>query len=132
MFDRIPGLESQLQKLYEQLEGLENVKINAPDEEKVRLQQRIDEKWKEIHIKEDDYFKELARQVKRNDLADESSTVISGDLLDAFEAIQPIDNDNAVNIKLKQILDELKKPDSLVSAKLKTAFPLIPGTDIIR
>ena len=58
MFDRIPGLESQLQKLYEQLEGLENVKINAPDEEKVRLQQRIDEKWKEIHIKEDDYFKD--------------------------------------------------------------------------
>jgi hypothetical protein len=126
MSDRTSQLQNQLKLLYDQLDGLETTKITAPDEEKVRLGQRIDAKWKEIREKDGDYVRSLAQQIKRSDdLPEAIALTIVGELVDELELIQP--KTDEMRSMLQEILAELQKPGVPAAAKLKVAIPLVPG-----
>jgi hypothetical protein len=124
MVDRISQLETQLKLLYGQLYGLETTKITSADEEKVRLQQRIDAKWKEIREKDGEYVRALSQQIKRQDLPDDVAQIVVGEFVDQIELIQP--HDEAMKLMLQQILEELRQ-GTPAAAKLKVAIPLVPG-----
>jgi hypothetical protein len=125
MADRISQLQTQLQLLYGQLDGLETTKITSPDEDKVRLQQRIDAKWKEIREKDGEYVKSLAQQLKRQDFPEDVAEVVVGELVDEIELIRP--HNEEMKLMLEQILVELHKPGTPAAAKLKVAIPIVPG-----
>jgi hypothetical protein len=128
MSDRTSQLQNQLKLLYDQLDGLETTKITAPDEEKVRLGQRIDAKWKEIREKDGDYVRSLAQQIKRSDdLPEPFAETIVGELVDELELMEPIAKTDEMRSMLQQILVELQKPGVPAAAKLKVAIPLVPG-----
>lgn len=110
MSDRTSQLQTQLKMLYDQLDGLERAKVMSRDEDKVMLQQRIDQKWKEIREKDCDYVRSLAQQIKRSeDLPETIAQEVVGELVDELEMMQSSAKNDEMRSMLQQILAELQK-----------------------
>ena len=127
MVDRLADVQNNLNMLYEQLSGKEKALLLAEESEKTRIEQQIRLTWERIHHYEHEYTRTLSQQVKRQALPETVAETVTAELVDEIEVLTPLQQGDNVKTLLQQILQELQKPDSPASAKLKVAIPLIPN-----
>jgi hypothetical protein len=125
-FDRLADIQANLTNLYEQLAGKENAFILAEEAEKTRIQQQIRKTWQDIHRFEHEYALTLSQQIKRQALPEPLAETVTAELVDEIEILAPLESRDEIKELLRQILQELQKPGTPASAKLKVAIPLIP------
>ena len=127
MVDRLADVQNKLNMLYEQLSGKEKALLLAEESEKTRIEQQIRLTWERIHRYESEYTITLSQQVKRQALPEPVAETVTAELVDEIEVLTPLQHHDDVKTLLQEILQELQKPDSPASAKLKVAIPLIPN-----
>jgi hypothetical protein len=128
--DRLLHLQTEVQGYYEQLAGKETARRQAPQEDKVRIQQQIRELHKELGSVERDYWLRWKSEASGLIIADADADVLVGELLPEVESLElsPTVQANAQMVKLLQeIKAELTKPGIPGSGKLKATIPLLPG-----
>ncbi|MBD2055313.1 hypothetical protein H6F88_04615 [Oculatella sp. FACHB-28] len=126
-FDRLADVQANLTTLYKQLAGEERAFLLAEEAEKVRIQQKIDLTWQRIREFEREYAITLSQQIKRHELPEPVAETVTAELVDELEILTPLQRQDDIKALLQQILEELQKPDTPASAKLKVAIPLIPN-----
>jgi hypothetical protein len=125
--DRLADVQERLERLYKLLKGLERAKDGADRADKGRVQLQIDEHWLEISQVEREYTQRLVQQVQRHEVPEPLAEIVVGELVDEIELMQSPERDDVTQKILAQILEELKRPGALASAKLKVAIPIIPN-----
>jgi signal transduction histidine kinase len=125
--DRLADVQERLERLYKLLKGLERAKDGADRADKGRVQLQIDEHWLEISQVEREYTQRLVQQVQRHEVPEPLAAIVVGELVDEIELIQSPERDDVMQKLLAQLLEELKRPGTLASAKLKVAIPIIPS-----
>lgn len=125
--NRLTDVQANLKILYEQLAGKEQALLLAEEAEKTRIEQQIRVTWQRIKKYEQEYAVRLSQQVKRQGLPEPVAEVVTAELVDELEIMAPLERSDEVKQLLQQILAELQKSDTLASAKLKIAIPLIPN-----
>jgi hypothetical protein len=125
--DRFADIQASLTDLYEQLAGEERAWRLAEEAEKTRLQQKIRLTWQRIRECDREYVLTLSQQVKQQDLPEAVAQIVTAEIVDAVEILEPLEKRDEVKVLLQQILTELQKPGTPASAKLKVAIPIIPN-----
>jgi sulfur relay (sulfurtransferase) DsrF/TusC family protein len=125
--DRLADIQASLTDLYEQLAGEERAWRLAEEAEKTRLQQKVRLTWQRIREYDREYVLTLSQQVKRQDLPEAVAEIVTAEIVDAVEILEPLEKRDEVKVLLQQILTELQKPGTPASAKLKVAIPIIPN-----
>jgi hypothetical protein len=126
-FDRCADIQAALTDLYEQLAGEEKAWRLAEEAEKTRLQQKIRLTWQRIREFDREYVLTLSQQVKRQDLPEPIAEIVTAELVDELEILEPLEQRDEIKQLLLQVLAELQKPGTPASAKLKVAIPIIPN-----
>lgn len=126
--DRLRSLQENLTDLYEQLGGKEKALIRAPEEEKTRIRQQIRDVKHEIYDFEREYWTRWQTEVKSLALPEAEAEATAAEIVQEVEILstQAIYPDEGVEI-LRQILAELRQPETPATGKLKAAIPLLPG-----
>ncbi len=127
--NRLSQLEENLERLREQLAGLEKAKALSPMEEAVRLGQRIKELKKEIRAVEEDYWQTAARSANQLDIPEAEAEVAVGEIVEAVTALEvhPVAAyPNEMLQLLREIRDKLNAPGSPAAAKLKGVISSMP------
>jgi hypothetical protein len=125
--DRLADVQERLERLYKLLKGLERAKDGADRAEKGRVQLQIDEHWLEISQVEREYTQRLVQQIQRHEVPEPLAEIVVGELVDEIELMQSPERDDVTQKLLAKLLEELKRPGTLASAKLKVAIPIIPN-----
>jgi AcrR family transcriptional regulator len=126
-FDRLADVQGILTGLYEQLAGEENAWLLAEEAEKARIKQKIRLTWQRIREYDREYAQQLSQQVKRQDVPEPVAEVVVAELADAIEILEPSASRDEVREMLREILTELRRPDTPAAAKLKVVIPIIPN-----
>ncbi len=126
-YDRLADIQTNLTTLYEQLAGKEQAFLLAEEAEKTRIQHQIRLAWKRIREYEREYTVRLSQQIKRQVLPEAIAEAVAADLVDELEISASLERRDQIKELLLQILEEVRRPDTPASAKLKVAIPLIPN-----
>lgn len=125
--NRLADIQTGLSDLYEQLAGEELALRLEEEASKTRIQQRIRLTWKRIRESEHEYVQALSQHMKRQDLPEQIAEMVTAELVEELESLAPLEKRDGTKQLLLQILEELQKPGTPASAKLKLAIPIIPN-----
>ncbi|MGD1853916.1 MAG: hypothetical protein ACFB2W_06640 [Leptolyngbyaceae cyanobacterium] len=125
--DRLADIQSNLNRLYEQLAGEEEAFLLEEEANKTRIQQKMQKTWQRIRTFEQEYVQRFSQKIKRDELSEPLAKEIAANLVDEIEVLEAIEKRDEVGTLLRQILTELNKPQIPASAKLKVAIPIIPN-----
>ena len=124
----LQNLDKNIQRLKEQLAGIRDAWTGARPEDKVLLQQRINDKRTEIKKFEREKWDLIASESQEASFPD--AEVMVAEIVTEFTAItaEPPPELASVQIleSLNQILAKLNQPERSAAAKLKTAISTIP------
>jgi hypothetical protein len=125
---RLIGLQGNLKDLYEQLGGQEKALVLAPNDDKVRVRQKIRETEAEIQYIQQKYWIQLSQELVSLPIPEKEAEVLIAAIIQKAEAIETATSYHAqVEQKLEKLLTEVKKPEITAAGKLKAAIPLLPG-----
>ncbi len=126
--DELQNLDKNIQRLKEQLAGIRDAWTVARPEDKVLLQQRINDKRTEIKKFEREKWDLIASESQESSFPD--AEVMVAEIvteLTAITAEPPLELASAQILELlNQILAKLNQPEGLAAAKLKAAISTIP------
>ncbi len=126
MSDRLDQLAENLALLREQLGGMEQTIIEAPDEEKTRLKQRKQRLQKEIGGYEQEYWQILAQASQSTDLPEPEAEVIVAEIVECTQSLQTSDERTEILEWLQKIYDVVSQPTPSAAAKVKAIISTIP------
>ncbi len=130
VIDRLFSLQSEVEGYYKQLAGKEKARRLAPQEDKTRIQQQIDEIQADIDGVLQKYW--LCWKTEASDLTipEAEAESMVGKLLPEVDSLS-VNTTVQANAELIKLLQEIKaeltKTETLWSGKLKAAIPLLPG-----
>ncbi len=126
--DELQNLDKNIQRLKEQLAGIRDAWTGARPEDKVLLQQRINDKRTEIKKFEREKWDLIASESQEASFPD--AEVMVAEIVTELTAItaEPPPELASVQIleSLNQILAKLNQPERSAAAKLKAALSTIP------
>ena len=126
--DELQNLDKNIQRLKEQLAGIRDAWTGARPEDKVLLQQRINDKRIEIKELEREKWDLIASESQETSFPD--AEVMVAEIVTELTAIttEPPDQLASPQILelLNQILAKLNQPERSAAAKLKAAISTIP------
>ncbi len=126
--DELQNLDKNIQRLKEQLAGIRDAWTVARPEDKVLLEQRINDKRIEIKELEREKWDLVASESQESSFPD--AEVMVAEIVTEFTAItaEPPPELASVQIleSLNQILAKLNQPERSAAAKLKAAISTIP------
>ena len=126
--DELQNLDKNIQRLKEQLAGIRDAWTGARPEDKVLLQQRINDKRTEIKKFEREKWDLIASESQESSFPD--AEVMVAEIVTELTAItaEPPPELASVQIleSLNQILAKLNQPERSAAAKLKAALSTIP------
>ena len=126
--DELQNLDKNIQRLKEQLAGIRDAWTGARPEDKVLLQQRINDKRIEIKELEREKWDLIASESQEASFPD--AEVMVAEIVTELTAItaEPPPELASVQIleSLNQILAKLNQPERSAAAKLKAALSTIP------
>ena len=126
--DELQNLDKNIQRLKEQLAGIRDAWTGARPEDKVLLQQRINDKRIEIKELEREKWDLIASESQEASFPD--AEVMVAEIVTELTAITkepPLELASAQILELlNQILAKLNQPERSAAAKLKAAISTIP------
>ena len=125
----LKNLEKNIQRLKAQLAGKRDTLVTIAPEDKVRIQQQMEDLQGQIQGFEREKWQLIAKLTEEMPITNEEAEPIVTKLITeiAEVAIQPSDqNPTEILELLRQILAKLNEPNTSASAKLKTAISTIP------
>lgn len=128
--ERLIDLNKSLVDLYEHLSGLEKAFDRARDEDKAPLKQRIRDKESEIRIRTDKFLRQLSQEIDSLMLlvSEQEAEQVLGKIINEAEVIKLEGGcSDKLQLKLEELLTQMKKPAIPASGKLKAAIPILPG-----
>lgn len=118
--ERIENLEKNISLLREQLHAMEQVRIKAPTEERMRIKQRIETEIKpEIKKYEIEYWQVVASCSQSIDVSENQAEIIIGEIVEEVGAIEGsnlLEYSDEVVANLREIKDELTQQNKPAAA----------------
>jgi hypothetical protein len=122
---RLSQLDKNLELLREQLGGLEETKATAPQEEKVRLGQRIKILREEMQPLEQEYWQIVAQRAGEIEVTEPEAEVIVAEIVEYYPQIQGSENPEVLAL-LQKIYEKVNQPGATAAGKLKGSLSLMP------
>ena len=123
---RLSQLENNLELLREQLGGLEETKSTAPQEEKVRLRQRIKILRGEMQPLEREYWEIVAQRAGEIEVTEPEAEAIIAEIVEYYPQIQNSQENAEVLALLQKIYEKVNQPGATAAGKLKGSLSLMP------
>ncbi len=120
-------LEKDIQRLQDQRANKENTLTTIAPEEKVRIEQQIEDLKGEIASKRQKYLEELADRADELAVEESEAEVITAEIVEAVGQIeqQPEASEEMLAI-LRELRDKLNEPGVTAAAKLKGSISSFP------
>jgi hypothetical protein len=129
MFNEIQSIEQNIANLREQLAGLRGTLSTAPEEDEVRLEQKIRKLRKKIANFEGEYWTLVSQNLPGWPIEAADADVVQREIVEQvnqFEALPPSELQTEMLSLLQSIRDRLDAPGTTAAAKLKGVISSIP------